>query len=134
MGELTLHSASCARTARAVVRSAATDLPARVRNRTYRKRRPQADDSTWGFCHGDRMPDLVVRATGLGKRYGARLALDQVDLAVRPGEVYGVLGPNGAGKSTLLRILLGLVRPVPAPCSSTVCRPAAGNHSPMSAC
>jgi ABC-2 type transport system ATP-binding protein len=57
------------------------------------------------------MPDLVVRATGLGKRYGARLALNQVDLAVRPGEVYGVLGPNGAGKSTLLRILLGLVRP-----------------------
>ena len=57
------------------------------------------------------MPDLVVRTTGLGKRYGARLALNQVDLAVRPGEVYGVLGPNGAGKSTLLRILLGLVRP-----------------------
>jgi ABC-2 type transport system ATP-binding protein len=62
-------------------------------------------------CDGGRVLDLVVRTAGLSKRYGARLALDRVELAVRPGEVYGVLGPNGAGKSTLLRILLGLVRP-----------------------
>jgi ABC-2 type transport system ATP-binding protein len=48
---------------------------------------------------------------GLGKRYGATLALSGVDLEVRPGELVGLLGPNGAGKSTLVKIACGLVRP-----------------------
>lgn len=48
---------------------------------------------------------------GLSKRYGARPAVDDVNLTVRSGEVYGFLGPNGAGKTTTLRMLLGLVRP-----------------------
>jgi ABC-2 type transport system ATP-binding protein len=48
---------------------------------------------------------------GLGKRYGATLALDGVDLEVQPGELFGLLGPNGAGKSTLVKIACGLVRP-----------------------
>jgi ABC-2 type transport system ATP-binding protein len=47
----------------------------------------------------------------LTKRYGARLALDGLDLTVREGEVYGYLGPNGAGKTTTIRLLLGLHRP-----------------------
>jgi ABC-2 type transport system ATP-binding protein len=47
----------------------------------------------------------------LGKRYGATLALDGVDLQVHPGELVGLLGPNGAGKSTLVKIACGLVRP-----------------------
>ena len=51
----------------------------------------------------------AVNATALTKRFGANLALDQVDLALDPGEVRGLLGPNGAGKTTLLRILFGLV-------------------------
>jgi ABC-2 type transport system ATP-binding protein len=53
----------------------------------------------------------AVRVTGLGKRYGARTAVDGVDLAVAPGQVRGLLGPNGAGKTTLLRMLFGLIRP-----------------------
>jgi ABC-2 type transport system ATP-binding protein len=57
-----------------------------------------------------------VEVTGLTKRYGDTLAVDRVDLTVRPGEVYGFLGPNGAGKTTTLRILTGLI----APTSGTV--------------
>ena len=55
--------------------------------------------------------ETAVRANGLSKRYGDTLALDRLDLAVAPGEVYGFLGPNGAGKTTTIRLLLGLHRP-----------------------
>jgi ABC-2 type transport system ATP-binding protein len=52
-----------------------------------------------------------VETNRLTKRYGDLVAVDEVSLTVRPGEVYGFLGPNGAGKTTTLRMLLGLVRP-----------------------
>jgi ABC-2 type transport system ATP-binding protein len=48
---------------------------------------------------------------GLTKRYGDLVAVRDLELSVRAGEVYGFLGPNGAGKTTTLRMLLGLVRP-----------------------
>ena len=51
-----------------------------------------------------------IEASALGKSYGTTVALDGLDLAVRPGEVHGLLGPNGAGKTTTIRILLGLLR------------------------
>jgi ABC-2 type transport system ATP-binding protein len=53
----------------------------------------------------------AIRTAGLSKRFGSTLALDDVNLAVSPGEVFGLLGPNGAGKSTMIRLLLGLIRP-----------------------
>jgi len=53
----------------------------------------------------------AIRTSGLTKRYGETVALDALDLAVEPGEVYGYLGPNGAGKTTTIRLLLGLLRP-----------------------
>src|SRR5471030_3215490 len=53
----------------------------------------------------------VIRATGLTKRYGSTLALDNLDLTVNEGEVYGFLGPNGSGKTTTIRLLLGLHHP-----------------------
>jgi ABC-2 type transport system ATP-binding protein len=53
----------------------------------------------------------AVETEGLSKRYGATLALDDLHLEVRPGEMYGYLGPNGAGKTTTIRLLLGLHRP-----------------------
>jgi ABC-2 type transport system ATP-binding protein len=53
----------------------------------------------------------AIRTEGLTKRYGETTALDSLDLAVAPGEVYGYLGPNGAGKTTTIRLLLGLHRP-----------------------
>src|SRR4051795_2450796 len=52
-----------------------------------------------------------VEVRGLVKRYGAIVAVDDVDLTVQTGDVYGYLGPNGAGKTTSLRMLLGLIRP-----------------------
>jgi ABC-2 type transport system ATP-binding protein len=53
----------------------------------------------------------AIGTVGLSKRYGSTVALDQLDLTVREGEVYGCLGPNGAGKTTTIRLLLGLHRP-----------------------
>jgi len=56
--------------------------------------------------------DWVIDTDALTKRYGHRiLAVDDLTLRVRGGEVYGFVGPNGAGKTTTLRMLLGLVRP-----------------------
>ncbi len=52
-----------------------------------------------------------VAARGLVKRYGEITAVDDVDLTVERGDVFGYLGPNGAGKTTSLRMLLGLIRP-----------------------
>src|SRR5438552_11439014 len=48
---------------------------------------------------------------GLVKHYGDLVAVDDVDLTVGEGDVYGYLGPNGAGKTTSLRMMLGLIRP-----------------------
>ena len=54
---------------------------------------------------------LAVDARGVGKRFGEVEALRGLDLAVRPGEIYGLLGPNGSGKTTFIRAVAGLVRP-----------------------
>lgn len=53
----------------------------------------------------------VAELAGVTKRYGATVALDGVDLAVRPGELLAVLGPNGAGKSTAIGLWLGTLQP-----------------------
>jgi ABC-2 type transport system ATP-binding protein len=52
----------------------------------------------------------AVEVRGLTKRFGARAAVDGVDLHVPRGCAFGYLGPNGAGKTTLIRVLLGLTR------------------------
>jgi linearmycin/streptolysin S transport system ATP-binding protein len=53
----------------------------------------------------------ILEAIAISKSYGARRALDDLSIAVRPGEVAGLLGPNGAGKTTTLSILSTLMRP-----------------------
>jgi ABC-2 type transport system ATP-binding protein len=58
----------------------------------------------------------MIEAVGLTKRYGDKLAVDQLSFSVKPGQVTGFLGPNGAGKSTTMRMILGL----DAPTSGTV--------------
>jgi ABC-2 type transport system ATP-binding protein len=52
-----------------------------------------------------------IEVFGVSKRYGDKLALDDLSFVVRPGLVTGFLGPNGAGKSTTMRLILGLDRP-----------------------
>lgn len=55
--------------------------------------------------------DVVLRTTGLTKRYGRLVAVADLDLEVRSGQVYGFLGPNGSGKTTTIAMMLGLLRP-----------------------
>ncbi len=54
---------------------------------------------------------VLVAARGVTRRFGELVAVEGVDLSVRPGETVGLLGANGAGKTTLIRLLLGLLRP-----------------------
>jgi ABC-2 type transport system ATP-binding protein len=53
----------------------------------------------------------MITARALSKRYGAKIAVDDITFTVRPGVVTGFLGPNGAGKSTTMRLILGLDAP-----------------------
>src|SRR4051794_41902059 len=53
----------------------------------------------------------ALRAENLSKRFSTTVAVDDLSLAVPPGEVFGFLGPNGAGKSTTIRMVLGLLHP-----------------------
>ncbi|WP_354644307.1 ABC transporter ATP-binding protein [Kitasatospora camelliae] len=53
----------------------------------------------------------AIELAGLSKYYGRKAGVDQLDLTVRRGEIFGFLGPNGAGKTTTIRCLVGLLRP-----------------------
>jgi ABC-2 type transport system ATP-binding protein len=57
------------------------------------------------------MPEPALRCRSLVKRYGPVVAVDGLDLEVRPGECFGLLGPNGAGKTTTVEICEGLTLP-----------------------
>ena len=57
------------------------------------------------------MSEPAISIDGLVVRYGKFTAVDGLDLAIRPGELFGLLGPNGAGKSTTIRVLIGQRRP-----------------------
>ena len=53
----------------------------------------------------------VLEVRHLTKRYGQHLALDNVNLTLEKGEVYGLIGRNGAGKTTLIKVITKLIRP-----------------------
>ena len=55
--------------------------------------------------------EVVLRTYNLTKQYGQRIAVNNLDLEVRRGEIFGFLGPNGAGKTTTIRMALGLIAP-----------------------
>jgi ABC-2 type transport system ATP-binding protein len=55
--------------------------------------------------------DLVINVRGLTKRFGDRTVVDNFDLAVPRGAIYGFLGPNGSGKTTTIRMVCGLLKP-----------------------
>ncbi len=57
------------------------------------------------------MTGFMIETRGLTRRFGARLAVDDLNLRAPEAGVYGFLGPNGAGKTTAIRMLLGLIRP-----------------------
>jgi ABC-2 type transport system ATP-binding protein len=57
------------------------------------------------------MSTAAVQTHGLTKRFGPVTALDNLDLVIPRGSIFGVIGPNGAGKTTLMRLLLDLLRP-----------------------
>ncbi len=91
---------------------AAADLPAGLPGE--RHARAMSDDGRRAAEARGRQP-ASQRARhsrpGLTKRFGALVAVDNIDLTVRKREVYGFLGPNGSGKSTTIRMLCGLMRP-----------------------
>ena len=57
------------------------------------------------------MSEVVLRAAGLGKRFGATVALDGAGLVLRAGEIHALMGQNGAGKSTLIKLVTGVEQP-----------------------
>ena len=57
------------------------------------------------------MTALAIDVHGLTKRFGRKLAVDHIDIAVPEGQVWGFLGPNGSGKTTTIRMLCGLLKP-----------------------
>ncbi len=57
------------------------------------------------------MAELAIETTGLTRRFGRLVAVDEVDLQVPAGTVYGYLGRNGAGKTTTIQMLMGLIEP-----------------------
>jgi ABC-type multidrug transport system ATPase subunit len=57
------------------------------------------------------MNEIILHTRQLGKRYGKRWAVKNLNLEVRRGDVFGFLGPNGAGKSTTIRMILSLIKP-----------------------
>ena len=58
------------------------------------------------------LSSVPLALTGLSVAYGERTAVQQLSLAVQPGEIYGLLGSNGAGKTSTIKAIVGLVRPV----------------------
>jgi ABC-2 type transport system ATP-binding protein len=57
------------------------------------------------------MSELVIDVWGMTKRFGERTVVNEIDLRVARGQIYGFLGPNGSGKTTFIRMLCGLLRP-----------------------
>ncbi|HEY8146342.1 MAG TPA: ABC transporter ATP-binding protein, partial [Kofleriaceae bacterium] len=56
-------------------------------------------------------PETIVETEHLSRRFGDLVAVRDVTMSVRRGEIFGVLGPNGAGKSTTIRMLCGILAP-----------------------
>jgi ABC-2 type transport system ATP-binding protein len=57
------------------------------------------------------MVDKILQVANVHKSFGSKKVLNEVNIAISPGEVFGFLGPNGAGKTTTVRVILSLVRP-----------------------
>jgi len=60
---------------------------------------------------GDKMKETILEARNLTKKYGELTAVNDVNLAIQKGEIFGLLGPNGAGKTTTISMINGLLNP-----------------------
>jgi ABC-2 type transport system ATP-binding protein len=79
-------------------------MPVRAPHRRGARRRSRAG-------RGHRPEDRVIRLNHLTKCYGKFTAVDNIDLVIPSGELFGFLGPNGAGKTTTFRMIAGILRP-----------------------
>src|SRR5512139_640346 len=57
------------------------------------------------------MSEIILQACNLTKRFGTLIAVDDLCLEIREGEIFGFLGPNGAGKTTSINMMCGLLKP-----------------------
>lgn len=57
------------------------------------------------------MSEVILRTKDLTKKYGSRAVVDNLNIEIRRGEIFGLLGPNGAGKSTTMNMICAIVRP-----------------------
>ena len=56
-------------------------------------------------------PEKILEAKDICKAYGKNMVLNQVNLTIKAGEIYGLVGENGAGKSSLMKVITGLTKP-----------------------
>jgi len=61
--------------------------------------------------NSQKQTEVILRTTGLTKKFGKRTAVNNLNLEIRKGEVFGFLGPNGSGKSTTVSMIVGLIKP-----------------------
>jgi lantibiotic transport system ATP-binding protein len=57
------------------------------------------------------MNEMMIKTTDLTRKFKGKTVVDDINLTIKKGEIYGFLGPNGAGKTTTIRMLLGLMKP-----------------------
>ena len=55
------------------------------------------------------MKKVVLKTYNITKKYGEQLAVDNVNMTIKKGDIYGFIGQNGAGKTTLIRLITGLI-------------------------
>ena len=57
------------------------------------------------------MSELILKTDGLTKKFGAKVAVDHVNISIKRGAIYGLIGMNGAGKTTIMKMLSGMIKP-----------------------
>ncbi|MCR5399331.1 MAG: ATP-binding cassette domain-containing protein, partial [Lachnospiraceae bacterium] len=59
----------------------------------------------------DRKVETILKTNDLTKKYESRVVVDNLNIEIKQGEVFGLLGPNGAGKSTTMNMICGIIKP-----------------------